>query len=105
MLQEHKWGVGDSVLMGNPVASEFDGESLPVSCLGQSVETPLGPGVYTLDRNGKPRVRIELGCEKDGCLSYTEVYLGYNGAAFAFDGEFVADLRNEGFVCSEHGGQ
>ena len=101
-LSEHEWVAGSSESAFGD--GYFDGEALPVEFLGRTVETPLGPAVYTLDRNGEPRAKFNLECEREGCLRYLVLFLGYNGSVFTYDGRPVADLRNEGFVCEAHRG-
>jgi hypothetical protein len=46
-------------------------------------------------------LEIRLYCEHEGCKKYIKGEEGYNGSFFAETGQY-ADLRNQGWYCTEH---
>ncbi len=46
-------------------------------------------------------LEIRLYCEHEGCNKYIKGKEGYNGGFFAETGQY-ADLRNQGWYCTEH---
>jgi hypothetical protein len=80
-----------------------------VAAIDREVDTYIGVvGRVVKCKDGVIRVRVRLGCSHDSCRRWGIAYLRggpHSGAlCYAYDtnGNFLADLRNQNYVCSDH---
>lgn len=87
---------------------ELDADEL-IAAIGKEVDTYAGVvGRIVKCKDGGIRVRVRLSCPHDKCRCWSIAYLRggpHSGAlCYVYDtnGNYLADLRNQNYVCNDH---
>jgi hypothetical protein len=91
---------------------ELQSDDLPwsqglASLCGQKVNSNFGVGTIVQLRDGTHGIKVRLLCQHEGCRKTRTFYLGPGPGgpdhyAYNIKGKYMADLRDQSWVCPAH---